>query len=244
MLKLLENPDYDIITNMDDFEKQYDKTAGLFNESYDNQESRLTNEAFFPMITPEIISNIKNKNVLDLGCGAAQDAVFYTEKGFKYFGVDSSVEMCNLAKENKNVTDVRNESFSKKTSFEDNQFGIVVSKYAMQTAPHPAAVYDEVYRLLENNGYFIFLTSHPIRQFLEKKKNGKDYFKKEAVESILFNGKMIATEQSHTFTEYINADFLKKFNLLDVKEGFDFPASEQINGDIYPTFLIVVCQKK
>lgn len=152
--------------------------------------------------------------------------------------------MCSSAKQNPNVSDVRNESFSQKMSFEDSQFGLIVSKYAMQTAQDIKPIYDEVYRMLDDKGYFIFLIVHPMRQFIEKKRSGKDYFKKELVESVIFDGKITVTEASHTLSEYLNSDFLTRFSLIDIKEGYDFPASEQINGDTYPTFLIIVSQKK
>ncbi len=160
----------------------------------------------------------------------------------KEFGL--SAEMCTLAKQDNNVSDIRNESFSSKMSFNSKEFGLIVSKYAIQTAQEIKPIYDEVYRLLDDQGYFTFLVVHPMRQFIEKKKQGKDYFKKELVESIIFDGKITVTEASHTLSEYLNSDFLNKFSLVDIKEGYDFPASEQINGDIYPTFLIIVVQKK
>lgn len=229
---------------MDTFEKQYDKTAGEFNEFYDNQEAHVSTDAFFSVITDEIASDIDNKKVLDLGCGAGKDALFYVQKGFTYSGVDASAEMCALAKQDKNVSDIRNESFSQKMSFDSKEFGLIVSKYAIQTAQEIKPIYDEVYRLLDDRGYFAFLVVHPMRQFIEKKKQGKDYFKKELVESIIFDGKITVTEASHTLSEYLNSDFLSKFSLIDIKEGYDFPASEQINGDTYPTFLIIVAQKK
>lgn len=229
---------------MDTFEKQYDKTAEEFNEFYDNQEAHVSTDAFFSVITDEIVSSIGNKKVLDLGCGAGKDAAFYVQKGLSYSGVDASVEMCALAKQDKNVSDIRNESFSQKMSFDSKEFGLIVSKYAIQTAQEIKPIYDEVYRLLDDRGYFAFLVVHPMRQFIEKKKQGKDYFKKELVESIIFDGKITVTEASHTLSEYLNSDFLSKFSLVDIKEGYDFPASEQINGDTYPTFLIIVAQKK
>lgn len=229
---------------MDTFEKQYDKTAQEFNEFYDNQEAHVSTDAFFSVITDEIVSDLGNKKVLDLGCGAGKDATFYVLKGLNYSGVDASAEMCALAKQDKNVSDIRNESFSQKMSFDSKEFGLIVSKYAIQTAQEIKPIYDEVYRLLDDRGYFAFLVVHPMRQFIEKKKQGKDYFKKELVESIIFDGKIIVTEASHTLSEYLNSDFLRKFSLVDMEEGCDFPASEQINGDTYPTFLIIVAQKK
>ncbi len=229
---------------MDTFEKQYDKTAEDFNEFYSNQEAHISTDTFLSVITDQLISGIENKKVLDLGCGAGKDAIFYVQRGFIYSGVDASSKMCALAKEDKNVFDIRNESFSQKMSFKDKEFGLIVSKYAIQTALDIEPIYNETYRILDDKGIFAFLVVHPMRQFIEKKKQGKDYFKKELVESIIFDGKITVTETSHTLTEYFNYDFLNKFSLINVKEGYDFPASEQIDGDIYPTFLILVAQKK
>jgi len=227
-----------------DFETQYNKSAHEFNEFYLNREAHQSTDDFFSMITDQVISNIKNKNVLDLGCGAGSDAVFYTQKGFSYYGLDASKDMCNLAKQNKNVTEIRNESFSSKISYADKMFGLIVSKYAIQTTEHIMPIYDEVYRMIDNNGYFIFLVVHPFRQFLEKKKQGKDYYKQELVKSVIFEGKITVIDPTHTLSEYVNKDFLTHFSLVDVREGSDFPNSEQINGDIYPTYLIIVAQKR
>lgn len=228
----------------DIFEKQYNKSAKVFNDFYLNQEAHQSTDAFFESISPAIFSEMKNKKVLDLGCGAGADAQFYTKHGCQYYGIDTSSEMCLLAKNNSTVVDIKNESFSKTISHEDKKFGMIVSKYAMQTARKVQPIYNEAYRMLDDHGYFIFLIVHPMRQFLEKKKSGKNYFDQEFVESIIFNGKITVTEPTHTLSEYLSADFLKKFSLINIKEGYDFPNSEQIGGDIYPTYLIITARKK
>jgi SAM-dependent methyltransferase len=228
----------------DTFETQYNNTAKEFNEFYLNLEAHQSTDAFFACITPEIVSTIKNKAVLDLGCGAGADAAFYTTKGLAYFGIDASQEMCGLARKNNLISEIKNETFSKDMSYEDKKFGMIVSKYAMQTAEHIEPIYNEAARMLDDKGYFIFLVVHPLRQFIEKKKQGKDYFKKEFVNSIIFNGKITVTEPSHTLKEYLSTDFLTKFSLIDIQEGTDFPNSEQVEGDMYPTYLIVTAQKK
>lgn len=228
----------------DNFETQYNKTAKEFNDFYLNQEAHQSTDAFFNCVSMDIINTLPNKNVLDLGCGAGADADFYIKQRLRYFGIDASEEMVALALNNHNVSNVRNETFSQRMSYADKQFGLIVSKYAIQTAEHIAPIYEEVHRMLDDRGYFIFLVVHPLRQFLEKKKQGKDYFKKEIVGSVIFGGKIIVSEPTHTLTEYLSADFLNKFSLLSIKEGMDFPNSEQINGDVYPTYLIITAQKK
>ena len=226
------------------FETQYNKSAIKFNKFYLDRESHKSTDTFFNSLKKEIIKVLPNKNVLDLGCGSGADAEFYTKKGLSYFGLDASIEMCDLAKQNTHITEIKNCSFSRKIPYTKNKFGLIVSKYAMQTSTHIEPIYTEVSRLLESKGFFVFLVVHPMRQFIEKKKQGKNYFKKEFVKSVIFDGKIIVTEPTHTLQEYLNADFLKKFSILDIQEGYDFPNSEQINGDIYPTFLIVTAQKK
>lgn len=227
-----------------DFETQYNKSAHDFHEYYLNQEAHQSTDAFFALMTDDLIATIKNKNVLDLGCGAADDSDFYVKKGFVYYGIDASKGMFEMARQNKNVAEAKNESFARKISYEDNKFGLIVSKYAIQSTENIVPVYSEAARLLEKGGYFIFLVVHPVRQFLEKKKQGKDYYKQETVVSNIFDGKITVLEVSHTLSEYINKDFLNKFSLVDLREGSDFPASEQIDGDTYPTYLIIIAKKK
>ncbi len=77
-----------------------------------------------------------------------------------------------------------------------------------------------------------------MRQFIEKKKMRKNYFKKEIVESVFFNGQVTAFEPSHTFNEYFTPFFFSIFNLEHYEEGFD-SAAEVIDGDIYPSYFIV-----
>lgn len=179
---------------------------------------------------------------LDFGCGDGKDILWLQSLGMKCSGVDSSSEMVKAAAENTNA-DIRCEDFAK-TSFENGSFDLITSKWAMQTSPYIDPIYCEACRLLKPGGYFVFLVVHPIRQFLEKKKTGKDYFKKEVVDSVLFGGTVTVQEPTHTLVEYLSETFLKKFSLLNIEEGGEFPASERIGGDTYPTYLIIIAQKK
>lgn len=183
-----------------------------------------------------------SSRVLDLGCGTGEDLLFFQKKGFTCSGVDTSEEMCTISRQK--IQDVRLEDFSKKMSFKNNFFDLVVSKFAMQTAKNILPIHREACRVLKSGGYFCFLVVHPFRQFLEKKKEGKDYFKKEIVDSVLFDGKITVHEPTHIMEEYISVWFLKHFELIVLHEGYEFPAAEQIDGDTYPTYLAVVARKK
>ncbi|MBP6912239.1 MAG: class I SAM-dependent methyltransferase [Candidatus Pacebacteria bacterium] len=219
--------------------KQYNNVAGEFEKVFGkmNEKSVVAlNNALATLLTERI------KNAIDLGSGLGDMIQYLKSKNITCAGVDSSSEMVEKARLSTNA-DIRCEDFAN-TSFESNSFDLITSKWAMQTSKEIAPIYNEASRLLKKNGYFVFLVVHPLRQFLEKKKQGKDYFKKEIVDSIIFDGAITVQEPSHTLMEYLGKGFSKYFSLIDINEGAEFPAAEQIGGDNYPTYLIIVAQKK
>lgn len=184
----------------------------------------------------------KTANALDFGCGLGDIILYLKEHNIACAGVDSSSEMVSLAKASTHA-DIRCEDFAH-TSFENESFDLITSKWAMQTSAEIDPIYTEAHRLLKTGGHFVFLVVHPLRQFIEKKKQGKDYFKKEIVDSIIFDGAITVYEPSHTLEEYLSKTFFSLFTLVSFDEGHEFPAAEQIGGDIYPTYLIITAQKK
>lgn len=225
----------------ENLDKQYNPLAEQYAKLHLGQNEKSKRD-FFENI--EVLVPHKNNNLLDLGCGAGNDFDFYESLGFKCHGIDASGEMCELARRNHPRAEISEGRFDQDMPFPDNAFGMIVSTWAMQTAPNIENIYEEVERLLVKEGYFAFLTVHPIRQFLEKKRKGKNYFEQEIVASEIFNKRITVHEPTHTLQEYLSPCFLGRFEVLEVKEGYEFPAAEQIGGDIYPTYLIVVAQKK
>jgi ubiquinone/menaquinone biosynthesis C-methylase UbiE len=220
------------------FLKQYNPFADNYNQQIEvmNEKSISEFKEALRLVQPE------GKKVIDLGCGAGDLAPYLQELGYEYSGVDSSEEMINLARKKSGVN-VKVEDFAN-TTFDDSNFDLVVSKWAIQTTNGIDAVYKECSRLLKPKGWMVLLVAHPIRQFLEKKKKGKNYFTQEIVESVIFNGTITVKEPSHTLAEYLSDYFLEEFSLQRVRESFEFPGAEQINDDIYPTHLLITAQKK
>lgn len=187
-------------------------------------------------------AGLKNKKLIDLGCGNGFDLSQFKKKGAEIYGIDSSYEMVIEAAKTNPSAIIKHASFEY-LPFENSYFDYVVSKWAFQTSEDILSIYKEVNRILKPGGKFIFLACHPIRQFLEKKCSKKSYFKKELVESLFFDNQVVAYEYSHTFNEYLGSDFFKYFHLESYEEGFD-SAAEQINGDIYPSYFILNSTKK
>ncbi len=219
--------------------KQYNFVAKEF-QIANGEMNKVSAQAIIKALKLVLQENITK--ALDFGSGLGDLISYFQSLGIECAGVDSSKEMVTLAKQQVDA-DIRIEDITH-TSFDNCMFDLITSKWVIQTVPEIDPIYQEAYRLLRSGGYIVFLTVHPLRQFLEKKKQGKDYFKKEVVDSIIFDGAINVHEPSHTLKEYLSETFLKLFTLIGIDEGAEFPAAEQIGGDIYPTYLIIVAQKK
>jgi len=186
--------------------------------------------------------SLKNKKLIDLGCGDGENLVHYQTKGAEVYGIDASKELVKIAKSKLPVADIRVEFFEK-LSFKRNYFDVVVSKYAMQHSSKIEPIYKEVVRVLKKDGIFIFLVTHPVRQIFEKQQKSKDYFKQVMVESLILDGQLTVKELSHTFSEYLSEYFFKHFEIISFIEKVD-PSAEKIDGHTYPGFMIIKAKKK
>ncbi len=219
--------------------KQYNNFSQDFISEIDRSDNISRNEFY-----KKIPKNLTGLHVLDLACGDGSDVLEYLKRGADCLGCDSSEELIRIAKQkiinpdNISIQDMRS------TSYEDKKFDAVFSKYAIGTVEHVSEVYSEVSRVLKPGGMFIFLTTHPMRLFLENKNKSKDYFTQDNVDLDCFGGKFIITEPSHTFNEFFNDVFFKNFQLLDFSEHYDPQSASFKDRDIYPDFFIVVAQKK
>ena len=226
--------------NKDKIKTQYN----ALHETYTNNfsEDEISNSVFHKSFT----FDIKNKKLLDVGCGDAVDLKIFSEKGAQVYGIDPSVEFLKKAKVN-NPTGSFTKGVGEALPFPDNTFDIVTSKWAMQTSTDVPKVLSEMGRVLKSGGMLVYLTKHPFLQFLQKIRDnghGADYYKQKVVTSNIYSGKITLKEPSHTMQEYFNGEFFSCFEILSYFEGTDFPASEQLNGDIYPTYMVVVAKKK
>lgn len=185
----------------------------------------------------------KKMKLLDVGFGEGTDLVYYKKRVGMVFGIDTSTDFINIVKK-KNISATLKNECSEKTSFKNNFFDIIVSKYMLQTLPSLEKTYDEVHRILKKNGTFQFLIVHPMRQYFEKKNIKADYFKQEVVDSIIYDFAFTVHEPTHTFQSILSKNFLNKFEIIQLEEAYDFPASEQIEGRLYPTYMIIKAKKK
>lgn len=206
-----------------------------FNQVDKNQVNRV-------MAYEVVAPHLANAEVLDLCCGDGTDAGYFTQQGAKVTGIDASQALVNLAK-----TEYPHIKFdvglAEQLPYENEKFDVVYSKYAIMTSADMQPIFDEAYRVLKTGGVFVYLVTHPIRQFMEKKQSNANYFKKEIVDCVILDGTVTVKEPTHKFAEYFNKGFFEKFELVDFSEAYD-PAAEMVNGAVYPGFMIIKAKKK
>jgi ubiquinone/menaquinone biosynthesis C-methylase UbiE len=224
-------------------EKQYDSFASEFKLAQQQFYSK-KNESR-EIIYSLLDFSLKNKNLLDIGCGFGKDLVYYKQNGAKVFGIDVSKKMIQLAKENTGLENLSVQDYAK-TNFESAFFDVVVSRYALQYKKDLKKTFSEIHRILRKGGVFILLVSQPLLGYVAKKE--KNYYHQEIVDMPLFKGQVITKEPTHTLSDYVSDFMLNNFTLISQKESKKtenkFPSQNipDFIFFIYPLFMTTLIQ--
>ncbi len=142
-------------TSWDHQAQWYDKIVGE-NGSYYHK------NVIVPKVL-ELIGNINNKKILDLGCGQGFFTRILKSKGAEVVGVDLSKNLIETARkypESKNITyyiaNAENLYFLEKESFD-----YVISILSIGNIRNTDKVFKEIYFILKQKGKFIFVIIHP-----------------------------------------------------------------------------------
>lgn len=126
-------------------------------------------------ITPQIL-NLKNKKVLELGCGDGQSVAYIMKNNPKeYVGLDISEEALKQAKNNHKDNVFIQGDISKKLPFKDGSFDEVISVYGIGWSENIEQTICEIYRVLKPGGKITFSWDHYLARVVGED-NGKIYF--------------------------------------------------------------------
>ncbi len=133
--------------------------------------------------TLSLLPDLKNKRVLDAGCGPGIYSEWLVEHGAEVTAFDASPKMVALAKRRlKDKAYVRQADLSKPLDFLDSSsFDIVLSPLVLEYIEDWRAAFAELYRVLRPGGQFVFSCTHPLFDFLYFKSD--NYFETELVAS-------------------------------------------------------------
>ncbi len=224
------------LNQYDEFAEEYMNAQNEFYAKFpDESRKALNNQINFPL---------KDKKVLDVGCGFGKDLSYLEKEGALVYGIDASKKMIELArKNNPRLVNLSVQSFER-TSFENHSFDVIISRYTLHYAENLKEAFKELHRILKPRGFLIFLVAHPLLAFVAKKE--RNYHKREIVEIPLFESKFIVREPSHTFSEYLNKFILENFEIISLYEspGLENKPLESSIKEIVPDFLLIKLRKK
>jgi SAM-dependent methyltransferase len=113
----------------------------------------------------DVLGEVAGRDVLELGCGAAQWSIALHGRGARVTALDLSERQLEHARELMQATGARFElvcASAEATPFADRSFDVVFCDWGAMTFADPYRTVPEVARLLRAGGRFAFLTGTPI----------------------------------------------------------------------------------
>ncbi len=217
----------------------------------------------FPAMRERLEYIVKDKSVLDMGCGSGIFAWILKAWGANVKGVDVSEEMINIARSE--YPDIEFQvSDARKTPFDPRSFNIVASSLMVHYCEDLKPLFSEVYRLLFPRGLFVFSTGHPLFEALQDVLgdmiSGKTevrlepYFRKEklfywTMYDEKLNPLFTMPAYRHNFQDITNTLGDVGFTKIRIFEPKPSPESRDYNPKVYdfavkfPTFIIVEAKR-
>ncbi|PIN91271.1 hypothetical protein COU57_01315 [Candidatus Pacearchaeota archaeon CG10_big_fil_rev_8_21_14_0_10_32_14] len=158
------------MTNTKHTKEVYDKFAQEYHDFFIDKNNIWHAYIEKPIMIQILKNEIKNKIVLDLGCGSGPFVKeLYSLGAKKVYGLDLSPELIKIAKkENPSVDFVSGDA--KKTNYKSYQFDIVSSSLMVHYFKSPGPLFAEVNRIIKKGGLFVFSMHHPVMEITHRLK--------------------------------------------------------------------------
>ena len=186
------------------------------------------NNAIEGPIMFELIGDIQDKKILDLGCGDASFGKELLQLGAKnYTGVEGSKQMVEVASANLLGLngDIHLESMES-FSYPAETYELVTSRFAFHYVSEIDKLFQNVHRTLKENGRFVFSIQHPLTTASFASKQSGDRRENWVVDDYFVDGERrepwierVVVKYHRTIEQYFR--YLKQagFNVLDLREG-------------------------
>ena len=125
----------------------------------------------------QLIGDVKDKTILDIGCGAGGHDRKLIQLGAKsVLGIDISKRMIEEAIKNNDSDSIKYQVLSMNELEKiDEKFDLVVSSLAIHYVEDYDNLCKKVYNLLNDGGYFVFSCGHPMDSAVILKNYDKNY---------------------------------------------------------------------
>lgn len=166
-----------------------DTNYDTFAEAYSAEnETSLLNAFYERPATLQLAGDVRNRRILDAGCGSGPLAKALVDRGAVVTGFDASQAMVSLARHRLGETaDLFVGDLGQPLPFDDNAFDDVVASLVFHYLEDWAGPLREVRRVLRPGGRLIMSVNHPI--LFPWNNPGTDYFKPTKYsDELVFNG--------------------------------------------------------
>ena len=158
----------------------------------ENPQGWFYNELLEMPTTLKLLGNIKNKKILDLGCGIGIYTKILIKKRAKVKGIDISEEEIKIAKRENPKVEFRIGD-AEKLPYKNEEFDIVLAALVLEHFNNWNKVLAEIRRVLRKNGLFIFSIGNPVTNCIsinnkKRLKIKREYFKEIKTKSKWWEG--------------------------------------------------------
>lgn len=192
------------------------------------QRKESPNNAMETPVIFELIGDVHNKDILDLGCG---DGTFgkelLAEGASQYTGIDGSKNMVeraistiNSPKAAVRLGDLENLNLNR------TEYDLIISRMVLHYIENLDSLLKEVYTGLKPDGKFVFSVMHPVLTSTFDHFSGKEKRTHWVVDNYFESGKRVETWMDHsvvkyhrTLEEYFSLVLSAGFTIKNVKEA-------------------------
>ena len=140
-----------------DFNKEYDRMRKE-NKGYN------ANDLIEIPNFRKLVPNVENKKILDLGCGYGENCKYYKSLGAsRVLGIDISNHMIDIANEYNKLDNIEYKVLPmEEISTLEETYDIILSSLAFHYIKDFKKLIQDIYDLLNEDGYLIFSQEHPL----------------------------------------------------------------------------------
>ncbi len=197
--------------------------------------------------------NLSGLDILDLGCGPGVYAKYLLEQKVSNLTcIDASEEMIDIVKNKfgERVTAYSQDLSTGLPKEKSNSADVVICPLMIHYLKDLSPLFQDISRVLRDEGYFIFSTHHPFSDF--KYSRSRNYFKQEQItqEWDTVGTSVKVTFYRRSLTEIINAITENGMCVTELSEGKVDVKAEDISTELYgylsknPAFIFIKCEKR